>query len=212
MKKLAALAMVGMVAGCGGTQVAPVMGTPSVNVSSKSTTGLQAAWDQIHKQIFANVDANKDGKIDEYEAGNTIDLAAFKKADLNYDGAVDYNEFMKFATKGGFLQGSDTPEKFVARLRADLGKTFKSLDSLPKRGWFDRGDGLLGADELTGKALKGAGLGFYYPNLKVSFAIGEVSDDQFKAADKTGDGKLGPAEFEDLYVALVLAGLAPAGK
>ncbi|MBM3266811.1 MAG: hypothetical protein FJZ01_04100 [Candidatus Sericytochromatia bacterium] len=213
MKKFAALVLVGALAGCGGAQIAPIAKAPAGStVSAKSTPGLRAAWDQIHKQIFANVDANKDGKIDEYEAGTTIDLDTFKKADLNYDGAVDYNEFMKHATKGGFLQGSDTPDKFVGRLRDELAGSLKKLDTMPKRGWFDKGDGFLQAEELTGKALKGAGLGFYYPNLRISLTVSEVSEEQFKAADKTGDGKLGPAEFEDLYVALVLAALTPAGK
>lgn len=213
MKKLAALVLVGVLAGCGGVQVAPIAAVaPASNVNGKSTSGLKAAWDQIHKQIFSNLDANKDGKIDEYEAGATIDLASFRKADLNMDGVVDYNEFMKHATKGGFLQGNDTVDKFVGRIRDELGSTFKKLDTMPKRGWFDKGDGLLEAAELTSKSLKGVGLGFYYPSLKISFAISEVTEDQFKAADKTGDAKLGPAEFEDLYVSLVLAGLTPAGK
>jgi hypothetical protein len=213
MKKFAALVLVGALAGCGGAQIAPIAKVPATQtLGAKSTTGLRAAWDQIHKQIFANVDANKDGKIDEYEAGTTIDLDTFKKADLNYDGAVDYNEFMKHATKGGFLQGSDTPDKFVERVRDDLAKSLKKLDTMPKRGWFDKGDGFLQAEELSGKALKGAGLGFYYPNLHIGFALGDVTEEQFKAADKTGDAKLGPAEFEDLYVTLVLAGLTPAAK
>ena len=210
MKKLAALALVGVLAGCGGVQIAPIAAVaPTSTVSTKSTNGLKAAWDQIHKQIFTNLDANKDGKVDEYEAGTTSDLASFRKDDLNYDEVVDYNEFMKFATKGGFLQGSDTVDKFVGRVRDDLGASFKKLDTMPKRGWFDKGDGLLEMAELTSKTLKGASLGFYYPSLKISFAIAGVTEDQFKAADKTGDAKLGPAEFEDLYVSLVLAGLAP---
>jgi hypothetical protein len=208
MKKLAAFALVGVLVGCGGVHVAPVV-TKAPTLSAKSTSVLKDSWDKIHKTIFGNIDANKDNKIDEYEAGNSIDLATFKKADLNLDGAVDFNEFMMHATKGGFLQGSDTVDKYVERVRNDLAGSFKKLDTMPKRGWFNKGDGLLEPAELGGKAVKGTGLGFYYPRLNISLSFDAPTEEQFKAADKTADGKLGPAEFEDLYVAMVLAGLTP---
>lgn len=201
MKKLAALISIGVLAGCGGQQIAPI----SLNVTSlaaQSTSGLRAAWDGIHKAVFTRTDSNKDGNIDEYEAGNTISLNDYAKADLNLDGNIQYTEFMKYATKGGFLQKDDSLDAFVDRMRKDLGKINGRLDA--------NRDGLLDKTEVSTKALTKVGFAFYYDSLKIKLALANVTDEQFDAADKTKDAKLGPAEFEDLYVTLVLAGLTPA--
>jgi hypothetical protein len=151
------------------------------------------------------VDRNKDGSIDEYEAGPYFNLRTeFPKADRGKAGAINYNEFMAYATKGGFLAGNDSPDRFLDRMRSFLDGAFKSFDALPKRGWFDHGDGFLSSKELTAKTVKGAGLGFSYPKLHLDVKIKGFKRDAFKGADKTGDGKLSQGEFEDLYIQSVV--------
>ncbi|MBM3266462.1 MAG: hypothetical protein FJZ01_02335 [Candidatus Sericytochromatia bacterium] len=203
---LAAASATMVVVGCGTSPVTGLSATTGTQLNSKSSAALRQGFEDIHKAIFDMVDRNKDGSIDEYEAGPYFNLRSeFPKADRGKAGAINYNEFMAYATKGGFLAGNDSPDKFLDRMRGFLDGAFKSFDSLPKRGWFDKGDGFLQAKELTQKNVKAAGLGFMYPKLHLDVKISGFKRDAFKAADKTGDGKLSQGEFEDLYIQTVVA-------
>jgi Ca2+-binding EF-hand superfamily protein len=200
MKKLSVLLAAGaLLAGCGVQPTVPT--TVAATMSAKSTAGLTAGFEAIHKAVFGRLDANHDSTIDEFEAGATISLKDYQKVDLNHDGVLQYSEFMSYATKGGFLQKNDNPSRWVARFRDSLGNTFKQLDKSR--------DGLLEAAELSDAALTKSGLGFFYESLNVSLKLTSVTDEQLKAGDRTGDGKLSPAEFEDLYVAVVVDALNP---
>ncbi len=203
MKKLALIVAVGTLAGCG---LAPSTGMPTSNlsvstVSAQSTQGLEAGWTSIHKAIFNKIDVNHDGYIDEYEAGPYISLSDFQKADVNHDDRLDFNEFMMYATQGGFLQGNDTESSFVSRLRSQLGSIFNDLDT--------NHDGWLSSSELSSQALTREGLAFYYPNLHISLKLTSVTPAEFKAADHLGTGMLSQAEWEDLYVQMVCDAINP---
>lgn len=201
MKKLALLLAVGTLAGCG---IAPQSNLALTNPSaltSQSTEGLQAGWTSIHKAIFDHIDVLHQGFIDENEAGPYISLSDFQKADLNHDGKIDFNEFMMYATQGGFLQGNDTEQGFVNRLRGQLGGIFNDLDA--------NHDGWLSQSELSTAALTKEGLAFYYPNLHISVKLTTVTPAEFQGADHLKTGLLSQSEFEDLYVQMVCDALDP---
>lgn len=202
---------VALIAGCGvapaGNQTVAPQATSAV-LEAKSTQGLLAAFDRIHKAIFDRMDSNKDGSLDEYEAGNSMSLRDFEKADLNLTGKVEYREFIRFATDNGWkgwIPGfgkSDTAEKFASRFRGYLADRFDRLDI--------NNDGFVKNYELSNKDLQRTMLGLDYPEVNAKVRISAISDDEFKAGDKTADGKLSPAEFEDLFMDLVVKGLTPA--
>lgn len=209
---LVGLVAIALVAGCGASPAGnQTLAHPSTSLllESRSTQGLLAAFDRIHKAIFDRIDTNKDGSLDEYEAGNTMSLRDFEKADLNLTGKIEYREFVLFATDNGWkgwIPGfgkNDTAEKFASRFRRYLADRFDRLDL--------NGDGFLKNYELSNRDLQRTMLGLEYPEVNVKVRISAVSDDEFKAGDKTGDGKLSPAEFEDLFMELVIKGLASQG-
>lgn len=192
-------------AGCGQVP-SSVRGTTTAKVSANSTQALKAGFTRVHQAIFAKLDANHDGHIDEYEAGPTIPLNIFTKLDRNRDGRISQEQFVQFATAGGFFTGNDTEDKFFVRMRDYLGTAFTKLDQ-PVGAMFSRGDGFLSREELSDKAVAKVGLGFRYPTLNVTTTLVTVTDDLYQAADKTGDGQLSQAEFEDLYIDMVVAAL-----
>ena len=202
MKKLAlSLVAATALAACG---VAPAvtgsaLGTTSLD--AQSTAGLQAGWTSIHKALFNKIDILHQGFISEDEAGPYISLADFHKADVNFDGHLDFNEFMLYANRGGFLQSADTEDAFVARLRGQLAGIFHDLDR--------NRDGYLSQAELSDAALARENLAFYYPNLHITVAIKTVTPTEFKAADHLGNGLITQSEFEDLYVQMVVDALNP---
>lgn len=201
-----------LVVGCGSVPTAGMGVKTDGQLDAKASATLRQGFEDIHKAIFDALDRNKDGSIDEYEAGPYFNLRSeFPKADRGKAGMINYNEFMHYATKGGFLSPNDTPERFLDRMRGFLDGAFKSFDSLPKRGWFDKGDGFLSSKELTAKTVKAAGLGFSYPRLHIDVRINSFKRADFKAADKTGDGKLSQGEFEDLYIQTVVAAIGKLG-
>ncbi len=201
-----------LMVGCGAVPATGLKATAEGQVNAQASQTLRQGFEDVHKAIFDALDRNKDGSVDEYEAGPYFNLRTeFPKADRGKAGMINYNEFMHYATKGGFLASNDSPEKFLERMRGFLDGAFKSFDALPKRGWFDHGDGFLSSKELTSKAVKGAGLGFSYPRLHIDVKVTAFKRADFKAADKTGDGKLSQGEFEDLYIQTVVAAISKLG-
>ncbi len=205
------LVAIALVAGCGvapgGNQALAPQATSAV-LEARSTQGLLGAFDRVHKAIFDRMDSNKDGTLDEYEAGNSMSLNDFEKADLNLTGKVEYREFIRFATDNGWkgwIPGfgkNDTAQKFAGRFRHYLADRFDRLDI--------NNDGFVKNYELSNKDLQRLQVGLEYPEVNVKVRINAISDDEFKAGDKTADGKLSPAEFEDLFMDLVVKGLTPA--
>ncbi|MBM3274290.1 MAG: EF-hand domain-containing protein, partial [Candidatus Sericytochromatia bacterium] len=95
------------VVGCGTAPVAGIKAQADSQLSAKASQTLRQGFDDVHKAIFDAVDRNKDGNIDEYEAGPYFNLRTeFPKADRTKAGVINYNEFMAYATKGGFLSSS----------------------------------------------------------------------------------------------------------
>jgi Ca2+-binding EF-hand superfamily protein len=210
------LAAITLLAGCGvgvtaGNQANVKPPNTASVLEARSTQGLLAGFDRIHKAIFDRLDTNKDGGIDEYEAAPAFSLDRFAKADLNLTGKVEYRELVMYATDNGWkgwfpgYGKYDTAEKFASRFRGYLADRFDRLDA--------NDDGSLKNYELSNADLSRTDLGLSYSELRVTARVSAVSDDEFKGADKTGDGKLSPGEFEDLFMDLVVKALgAPAKK
>ncbi|MBU6429443.1 MAG: hypothetical protein KGR26_10560 [Cyanobacteria bacterium REEB65] len=203
MKKFAILMAAATLAGCG---LAPDSTLPSSNlsgsnVSAQSTGGLETGWTSIHQAIFNKIDVLHQGYLSEDEAGPYISLTDFLKADVDHNDRLDFNEFMSFATQGGFLQANDSPSAWITRMRGELGSIFKTLDT--------DGDGWLEQSELSSQALARIHLAFYYPNLHITVNLPTVTPAEFSAADHLGTHQLSQAEFEDLYVQMVVDALNP---
>lgn len=193
-------------AGCG----AKVVGLPTAamaagavpmfsdGVETEATSTLMQGFNNIHKAIFAKLDKDKNNRIDEYEAGPNLSLADFQKADVNKDGALTYAEFKKYAITNLFFF-HDSPASFTSRFRSQLGDVFKRLDT-------DH-NGVLVKNETSLRDLKKLKLTFEYPRLNIKVSINKIDANTFKNADKTGDGVLSQAEFEDLYINMVLIAL-----
>lgn len=208
MKKAAVLALTAaMIAGCGS------QGMPSSAVSqaaapfeSMSSTGLKKAFTRVHKAIFTSMDADKNGWLDEYEAGKHMSMSDFKKADKQDGwgsaGKLSRSEFVNWATNS-FLWFHQDKDSFANSFRQSIAKAFNRLDT--------NNDGLLKKTELSLRDLQKLGLSFDYPKLSIKVKITKVTTEQIAAADKTGDTQLSQAEFEDLYVEMVVAALGGDG-
>jgi Ca2+-binding EF-hand superfamily protein len=196
--------LVSILAGCG-TKGMPTGAVQAAQVQSEAqaTQTLMQGFDKIHHAIFTMLDKDKNNAIDEYEAGPQLSLDDFKKADTDGDGSLTYAEFKNYAITHLFFF-HDSAQSFTSRFRSQLGDVFSRLDK--------NGDRLLTNKEMSKAALKRLQLTFEYPRLNIKVKIKKISADMFKAADKTGDGKLGQAEFEDLYINMVLAALGDAGS
>ena len=209
-KQLAVAAVVSVLTACGtvGAPSSPVTSAASDGLSASSTAGLQKAFTRVHRGIFDTIDGNKDGWLDEYEVGKHMTMAEFQKADKKDGwgsaGRLSRTEFMDWATHR-FLWFKQDKDGFANSFRNSLTRAFNRLDS--------NRDGLLVRTEVSMADLQRLGLTFEYPKLRIRVPIKKVTPDMFASADKTGDGKLSQAEFEDLYVELVvqaLGGGAPA--
>lgn len=198
MAVVAGTLTVGMLAGCGATGMAPGVTRSSAAVEAEATKTLTKAFKEIHKAVFGKLDADSNKSIDEYEAGPNLTLGDFKKADKNRNHKVTYSEFYNYARTSLFFF-KESPEQFASRFRRDLGTVFKRLDS--------NKDGLLVKNEVSAADLKKLRLTFEYPRLNIRVNIKKFSPEAFGAADKTTDTKLSPAEFEDLYIAMVVEAL-----
>lgn len=186
-------------------QVRPA--TAVAQLEARSTAGLLAGFDRVHKAIFAKQDRDADGQLTEYEAGPMFALDRFASIDLNMDGSVGYREFLAAATDLGFPSWwpggprRDNAERFAGRFRTYLADRFVRLDASR--------DGFLVDRELSNADLARVRVGLEYPELNLRpVLIKAIATDAVKAADKTGDARLSPGEFEDLYMDLIVAELA----
>lgn len=201
MALLAGAAMTVSLAGCGTMGNLPTTAAASSSqLNASEATTLKKALDIIHKGVFARLDVDGNKAIDEYEAGPNLTLADFKKADKNGNHKLTYTEFKNYAVTSLFFF-KDTPDSFAKRFRSDLGRVFAKLDK--------NHDNLLVKSEISNNDLKKLGLTFEYPRLGISVKIQKCTPEMFDAADKTHDGRLGQAEFEDFYLNAVFAALAP---
>lgn len=215
---LAVSAALTLLAGCGMTPgtSAGMSSTEAVGFDALASKTLKEGFKQVHESIFALIDTNGDKSIDEYEAGPYFNLTKeFPKADKTKsgktgNGKISRAEFLKYATAGGFLTGKDTPTAFLNRMRSFLATAFNRLDQkVPGSGLFGKGDSYLTTDELSDTALAKLGLGFAYDKIHVRVTLSTFDPADVTAADKTGDGKLSQAEFEDLYMSSVVKAINP---
>ena len=179
----------------------------SGDVTAMTTQGLMAGWDEIHKAIFNMIDIKHQGFIDQDEAGPYISLDAFDAMDTAHEGKINYQQFMAYATQGGFLEPDDTPDRFMQRTRDYLNQAFNDLDVVPGTGFWGLfpkpGDGYLSERQLSRKYVSALGMEFTYPRLNLQVQIKSFKEKDFKAADHLGIGKLTIGEFEDLYISTV---------
>ena len=189
---LAATAVAAMLlSGCGTSGFSPAMpAAQSGSLAAKSTKALEDGYKHIHMAVFSKLDTNKDLRIDEYEAAPDLALRDFQRADKNRDGKLTRKEFMDYAAGGslfGFMRQDKT--KFMRQAREALIKAFRKLDK--------NKDFLMDRDEMSNEALKKVGLNLTIDGLRVRAVITEFDYDLFERSDRTKDGYLGQAEFED---------------
>jgi len=200
---MATMAAAVLLAGCGQGALTPAMPSAlSGGVQAEATKTLTKAFAHIHLAAFTKLDANSDKSIDEYEAGPSIDLKDFQKADKNRNGKLTKTEFMNYAT-GGSLFGFIRQDKndFMKDTRNALAKAFSKLDS--------NRDRLLEKEEMNNKALKKLGIYLEIPGLHIKVTINEFDAELFGYNDRTGDKALSQAEFEDYCMDEFIYGINP---
>ena len=198
---IATVAAAVLLAGCGqGANVAGLANASSAGVNASATKTLLASFKHIYNAAFAKFDANGDKAIDEYEWG-PIDLRDFTRADKNRNGKLTRAEFMAYADGGGFFR--QDKNKFMKDTRDALNKAFNKLDA--------NRDRMLSKEEMNNKALKKLGIYLAIPGLNMKVVIDEFDAELFASSDKTGDKLLSQAEFEDMYLEMVIASLGGEG-
>lgn len=205
-KRLIATAAIALLlTGCGKSAVAPTFAAPqalSPAMEALATRTLLTSFKHIHLAVFTKLDVNTDNSVDEYEAGSAMDLKDFGRADKNKNGKLTKSEFMAYATGGkvfGFMRQDKAD--FMKQTRDVLWRAFQRLDSDKNR--------LLSAKELGEKALQKVGIGLRIDGLHAKVAIAEIDDAIFESSDKTADGVLSQAEFEDYCMSAFIKGLNP---
>lgn len=202
---LTALACAAILTGCGKSPVAPVMtGAPALPpaVEAQATRTLLTGFKHIHMAVFTKIDANGDKSIDEYEAGKNINLSDFSKADKNRNGKLTQAEFMNYATAGDlFAFIRQNKVNFMKDTRDVLWRALQRLDT-------DK-DRALSPKELSQKALSKVGINLRIDGLHTRVAVAELDEDVFEFADKTKDGLLGQAEFEDYCISSFIKSINP---
>ena len=187
-----------LLAGCGANgAMVPGQAQSLAGVDASATQTLEKAFDRIHRAVFTKLDVDQNKSIDEYEAGPQLSLKDFDRADRNNNHKLTYSEFKRYAVTNLFLY-KDTKSSFQKRFRSQLGQVFSRLDS--------NRDRLLVKSEVSNTDLRKLRLTFEYPRLNISEKI-QKAGDAFTTADRTGDGKLSQAEFEDMYIELVVLAL-----
>ena len=203
------LASVVLLSACGADgQLSTVRpASADAELQARSTAGLLAGFDRVHKAIFDKQDSDGDGQLTEYEVGPMFALDRFASIDFNMDGSIAYREFVAAATDRGFPAWwpggprRDDAERFAGRFRTYLADRFVRLDASR--------DGFLVDRELSNADLTRVSVGLEYPELNLKpVRVRAVPTGAVKAADKTGDGRLSPGEFEDLFMDLIVAELA----
>lgn len=201
MALLAGAAMTISLTGCGAMGTLPgTANAASTQLQASEATTLKGALERIHAGVFARLDVDANKAIDEYEAGPNLTMKDFQKADKNGNHKLTYAEFKKYAVTNLFFF-KDSPDSFTKRFRSDLGRVFDKLDT--------NNDRLLVKNEVSNTDLRKLGLTFEYPRLGITVKVQKCDQAMFDAADRTHDGRLGQAEFEDLYLEAVFAALAP---
>lgn len=189
---LAALTLAALVAGCGRGTTMPIGAAVAPNAAAEAlaTRTLLTGYKHLFMAVYMKLDANSDKFLDEYEASQHIDLRDFQKADKNKNGRLTRKEFMDYAA-GGKLFGFMKQDKsgFMKNARAAMLKAFNSYDTNKDR--------LLEQKEMSERTLTKNPVFLTIDALNVRVKIVEIDDAVFEAADKTADGKLSIAEFED---------------
>ncbi|MDB5098411.1 MAG: hypothetical protein JWM80_2832 [Cyanobacteria bacterium RYN_339] len=183
-----------LLAGCGKSGPTAVSAVaPAGVVEAQATATLLKGFRDIHMAVFTKLDADGNGRLDEYEASAAINLADFAKADKSKDHKLSKTEFMNYADGGGvfgFLRQSRTD--FLNQARKALLTAFTKLDKNKDR--------VLQQSELNEAALKKVDVNLHIDALHVNVHITELDDAAFDSADKTQDTALSQAEFEDYCV------------
>jgi len=203
---VSALILVASLAGCGAQglgSAASVSPQVASGLEIDSATGLRKAFTRIHKAIFNTMDKDKNGWLDEAEVGGRMTLRQFQSADKSQGwgsaNRLSQSEFVNWATTT-FLWFRQDADSFANTFRQGLSGVFRRLD--------ENRDGLLTPKtELSSRDLSKLRLRFEYSKLKINVPIRKVPADKVAGVDKTGDGKLSQAEFEDLYLEMVIAAL-----
>lgn len=202
---IASAAVAVLLVGCGKSANAPALpGAPALPaaVEAQATRTLLTGFKDIHLAVFTKLDVNDDGQIDEYEAGVNMDLKDFGRADKNSNGKITKSEFMDFATGGslfGFMRQDKT--KFMKTTRDVLWRAFQRLDGDKNR--------MLKPQELGDKALQKVGINLRIDGLHTKVSIAELDDGIFESSDKTEDGALTQAEFEDYCMTAFIRSINP---
>ena len=192
-----------LLAGCGSKGFSAALpAAPQSTFNAAATRTLLDSYRHIHLALFAKMDANSDSNIDEYEAGPDLDLRDFAKADKNKNGKLTKKEFMDYATDGGvFGFMRQNKNDFMNQARTALMKSFARLDKDKNL--------LLEREEMSNDALKKLGVNLSIDGLRVRAVISEFDSDVFEASDKTKDGNLSQAEWEDYCMNAVLGQINP---
>jgi Ca2+-binding EF-hand superfamily protein len=201
---IALVASAAVLTGCGMSPSRPLFpqGVASAGAQALATKTLLDGFKHIHRAAFTKLDVNSDGRLDEYEAGSAMDLKDFGRADKNRDGKLTKTEFMNFATGGsvfGFLRQDRV--SFMKATRDVLWRGFQRLDANKDR--------QLKAAELSDKALAKVGINLRIDGLRIRVALTDLDDAIFESSDKTGDGALTQAEFEDYCMHAFVKGINP---
>jgi hypothetical protein len=202
---IAALAFAVILSGCGKSPVTSSRaGAPALSaaVEAQATRTLLTGFKHIHMAVFTKIDVNADKSIDEYEAGKSIDLNDFTKADKNRNGKLTQAEFMNYATAGELFAFIHQNKKtFMKETRDVLWRAFLRLDA-------DK-DRALSTKELSQKALAKIGISLRIDGLRTNVGIKEIDEEVFAYSDKTKDGVLGQAEFEDYCITSFVKSINP---
>jgi hypothetical protein len=214
IRHVVSIALVLSVVGCARSGPLNVSAfNPRVGVRSSDV--LKKGFTDIYSAVFEKLDINKDGEIDEYEAGPTIDLRKFARVDQKRNGKLAKKEFLDFALGRNFITKLLPEPKlikfqegmFLHQARAAISGDMRRLDH--------NRDGYLMPEELSDKALGKLKINLSEPALNLKVYLKTNDPSLFEFSDKTKDGKLSQGEFEDYcmtaFLKLINENYAPGG-